>query len=104
MLNVSTTSIAAIKCIPVCLQQSYIGKPLILVERDPDMMLRSKQGLFPHVSTSVVSVRHPLCTPGLAKSDSDLDVAEGLAEWRHVWSQLLMEQVPQAEGDVWVVR
>lgn len=73
--------------------------PVVLVERDPDFLVASKQGLFPFVSTSVLTVRHPLCSQAPAGGDH-----VGLREWREVWEQVLVKQVPYAKGDVWVVR
>lgn len=85
------------------------GKPLVLVERDPDMLLNSKQGLFPFVSTSVLAVRRPLCTSATAGSGGrgragGSAAAADLREWREVWQQVLVKQVPHARGGVWVVR
>lgn len=76
----------------------------MLVERDADMMLQAKQELFPAVSTSVLTVRHPVCTPAVTRVTSDLDLVAGLQEWYEVWEQVLVHQVPGVEGGVWVVR
>lgn len=82
------------------------SRPVVLVERDPDFLLVAKQGLFPFVSTSVVTVRHPLCAAVVA--DGGRHSAETLAaflrEWRVVWDQVLIGQVPLTKGDVWAVR
>lgn len=82
---------------------------MVLVERDPDMLLHSKQRLFPFVSTSVLTVRRPLCAfadaggEGGGRASSSAAVAD-LREWREVWQQVLVNQVPHATGSVWVVR
>ena len=76
----------------------------MLVERDEDMLLQAKQELFPAVSTSVLTVRHPMCTPAVARLTSDMDLAAGLREWYEVWKQVLVDQVPDVKGGVWVVR
>lgn len=76
----------------------------MLVERDADMFLATKQALFPSVSTSILTVRHPMCTPAVARLTSDTDVTAGLREWYQVWKQVLVKQVPEVAGDVWVVR
>lgn len=79
----------------------------MLVERDTDMLLASKQELFPSVSRSVLTVRHPFCTPAVATfldgADEDRK-GQGLAEWLSVWRHVLTEQLPKIQGDVWVVR
>lgn len=82
---------------PPTLKSEPAKPPVVLVERDTDFLLASKQGLFPFVSTSVLTVRHPLCSP-------DGGDGAGLREWREVWEQVLVKQVPYAKGDVWVVR
>eukprot|EP00904_Undaria_pinnatifida_P006960 jgi/Undpi1/3394/HiC_scaffold_15.g06767.m1 len=79
------------------------GEALVLVERDADMFLATKQALFPSVSTSILTVRHPMCTPAVARLTSDTDVTAGLREWYQVWKQVLVKQVPEVAGDVWVV-
>lgn len=70
----------------------------MLVERDPDFLLAAKQRLFPFVSTSVLTVRHPLCSAIGGRDEA------GLREWREVWEQVLVKQVPHVKGDVWVIR
>eukprot|EP00752_Nemacystus_decipiens_P008848 g7896.t1 len=75
--------------------------PAVLVETDPDFLVASKQGLFPFVSTSVLTVRHPLCSRKPRGRGGD---QAGLREWREVWEQVLVKQVPHAKGPVWVVR
>ncbi|CAB1098959.1 unnamed protein product [Ectocarpus sp. CCAP 1310/34] len=103
---------------------------VVLVERDTDMLVASKQGLFPFVSTSLLTVRHPICTTVLGTGAADgksrrsihpschshmvhgkcdggvgCDAAAGLREWREVWRQVLIEQVPRTiNGTIWVVR
>ncbi|CAM9622138.1 unnamed protein product, partial [Ectocarpus sp. 13 AM-2016] len=86
---------------------------VVLVERDTDMLVASKQGLFPFVSTSLLTVRHPICTTVLGTGDADgkcdggvgCGAAAGLREWREVWRQVLIEQVPgTVNGTIWVVR
>ncbi|CBN78982.1 hypothetical protein Esi_0158_0032 [Ectocarpus siliculosus] len=80
---------------------------VVLVERDTDMLVASKQGLFPFVSTSLLTVRHPICTTALETGDADgkCGTAAGLREWREVWRQVLIEQVPRTvNGTIWVVR
>lgn len=72
---------------------------MVLVERDPDFLVASKQGLFPFVSTSILTVRHPLCSPVVGGGDE-----AGLREWRKVWEQVLVKQVLHARGDIWVIR
>lgn len=80
---------------------------MFLVERDADMLVALKSGLFPFVSQSVITVRHPLCTPTVAqrldRSDEDRK-GDGLAEWLHVWTHLVTEQLSSIQGNVWVVR
>lgn len=88
-------------------QETKRGTPIFIVEQDTDMLLASKQALFPSVSRSILTVRHPFCTPMVAELmdgwDEDARGA-GLAEWVHVWTRVLSEQLPKLEGDVWVVR
>ncbi|CAM9477808.1 unnamed protein product, partial [Ectocarpus sp. 8 AP-2014] len=86
---------------------------VVLAERDTDMLVASKQGLFPFVSTSLLTVRHPICTTTLGTGDADgkcdagvgCGAAAGLREWREVWWQVLIEQVPRTVNEtIWVVR
>ena len=76
----------------------------MLVERDADMLLEAKQELFPAVSTSILTVRHPICTPAVSRLTSDMDMKAGLQEWYEVWKQVLVTQMPEVQGGVWVVR
>jgi len=93
---------------PPALSQPAPEHPVVLVERDPDFLLVAKQGLFPFVSTSVLTVRHPLCAAYVAADGRNGGgagaTAAFLREWRVVWEQVLIGQAPLAKGDVWVVR
>lgn len=81
------------------------------------MFVKAKQELFPSVSTSILTIRHPFCTPVVAKSmdkyttsgvpegrNSSEKAGAGILEWFGVWREFLTEQLPNTPGDVWVVR
>lgn len=77
---------------------------MVLVERDADMLLKAKQGLFPFVATSILTVRHPICMQSIVRTKQAGEMSAGLKEWRSVWTQVLTEQLPRVRGGVWVVR